>query len=457
MSCRSQIANARLKGGPARLPTTALGILMLVLAACSSNTADRVVVAPTEQPKEAQIPADDDADEARGERRRYDPGQFIDPLHMRGREPVRVALLLPFSSNNESARRVATSMFEAAQLAAFGAADDRFLLLPKDTKGTPDGASAAARAALADGAELLLGPVYGSSVEPVARVATAANVPVIAFTSDTDRLGNGVYALSFPPEEEIQRITEFALQTGRDKFGLISPGNRFGQRVATSFREEVAASGGTLVHEEIYEQDVEAMRAPARRLAQYSTKATVEPTDSPRPEDRYRFQPQPYGGDGGYQAVLVPERGTLLRALAPLFPYYNVNIDAVKLLGISAWNDPRLMREPALRGAWFAGPDPEVSAAFKKAFEDMFGKAPPRLASLSYDATLLAARLARSVGRRRRFEREAITDPNGYFGADGLFRLLPDGSVERGLAVMEINSTEIKVIDPAPRSFAPAF
>jgi hypothetical protein len=159
----------------------------------------------------------------------------------------------------------------------------------------------------------------------------------------------------------------------------------------------------------------------------------------------------------GFQAVLMPEQGTLLRALAPLLPYYNVDINKIRLLGISAWNNPRLAREPALRGGWFAAPDPAFTTSFDDRFAAAFGQAPPRLATLSYDATLLAAKLAQGSRRRERFDLHAIADPNGYFGADGLFRFKEDGSVDRGLAILEIQPGGIQVIDPAPKSFATGF
>ena len=240
------------------------------------------------------------------------------------------------------------------------------------------------------------------------------------------------------------------------RFGLMAPATRYGKRVVTSFNDEVFNRGGTLVHQELYDQDVDAMREPAKRLAQYSM--DVVPF-----ELRHEYDPdaEPLGDDQGYlrgyQAVLVPERGTLLRALAPLFPYYNVNIQKVKLLGVSSWNNPLLTREPALQGGWFAGPDPTITSVFEEKFEATFGEKPPRLASLAYDATLLTARLAQEPRRNVRFNLGAITDPNGYFGADGLFRLRPDGSVERGLAILEIQPGGIQVIDPAPRSFGPFF
>lgn len=438
-----------------RLARSLAAFLVLAAAACSSAPpAHGPVIAAPERPElEGPAPGEPPAEEAT----RYDPRGFVEPFHMTGDEPVRVGLLLPFTAPNEAARRIAAAMFDASQLAAFEAGDRRFLLLPKDTRGDAEGAAAAARAALADGAEILLGPLFSEEVRAVADVARAAGAPVIAFSSDLAVAGDGVYLLSFPPEAEVARVTDYAVLQGLTRFGLIAPATEYGERVSAAFAEEIYVRGGVLVHEERYEQDPDKMLAPARRLARYAGELVPA-------ELRHGYDPnaprEPEADAGfvrGYQAVLMPEQGTLLRALAPLLPYFNVDITQVKLLGVSGWNNPRLTREPALKGGWFAAPDPAVTAAFDQRFEAAFGQKPPRLASLAYDATLLAARLGQAPRRRGRFSESAIVDPNGYFGADGLFRLNPDGSIERGLAILEIQPGGIRVIDPAPRSFAAGF
>jgi ABC-type branched-subunit amino acid transport system substrate-binding protein len=311
---------------------------------------------------------------------------------------------------------------------------------------------------LADGAEIILGPLFAESVEAAAAVTRAAKTPMIAFSSDLNAGGDGVYLLSFPPELEIERVTEYAISQEMTRFGVLAPLTVYGERVSNAFAEEVYVRGGVIVHEERYEQTPDAMLAPAERLARYAQE--IVPL-----EMRHDFDPDSSqaarGGDAGYtrgyQAVLMPEQGTLLRALAPLLPYYNVDITRVKLLGVSAWKNPRLTREPALRGGWFAAPDPEVTRNFENRFAEAFGAPPPRLASLAYDAARLAAQLGAANRRRQRFGEDVITDPNGYFGADGLYRLNPDGSVERGLAILEIQPGGFQVVDPAPRSFAPGY
>lgn len=437
-------------------------ILAIGLAACETapGPAGPVIVSRPDIDRGAE-PAPQPL-EPSGEAESYDRRGFISPPHMQG-EPVRVGLLLPFSAGSEAAQKVAAAMFDAAQLAVFDAGDQRFLLIPKDTQGNPEGAAAAARSALADGAEIILGPLFSESVEAAARVTRAAQTPMIAFSSDLKAGGNGVYLLSFPPELEIERVTDYAVSQEMTRFGVLAPLTEYGSRVSDSFAQEVFVRGGVIVHEERYMQEPDAMLQPAERLAKYSQE--IIPLEmrhefDPNSAAAQGLTPSQTGQDGftlGYQAVLMPEQGTLLRALAPLLPYYNVDINRVKLLGVSSWNNPRLTREPALRGGWFAAPDPEISRNFENRFAGAFGAPPPRLASLAYDATLLTARLAREQRRRSRFELEAITDPNGYFGADGLFRLNADGSVERGLAILEIQPGGIQVVDPAPRSFAPSF
>ena len=168
---------------------------------------------------------------------------------------------------------------------------------------------------------------------------------------------------------------------------------------------------------------------------------------------RRLFKGQFIEGSYRQQAVLLPESGRMLRALAPLLPYNDVDVREIKLLGVSSWDNPSLVGEPALAGGWFAAPDPAVSQGFTQRYVKAYGRTPPRLASLAYDATLVAARLAEQKVPNP-YSPALLTNPNGFYGADGLFRLTEDGMVERGLAVLEINRSGVKVIDPAPRSFA---
>ena len=76
---------------------------------------------------------------------------------------------------------------------------------------------------------------------------------------------------------------------------------------------------------------------------------------------------------------------------------------------------------------------------------------PGAIATLAYDATALAAALARAGAS---FNAQAVGNRGGFLGADGLFRFDDEGIAERGLAVFEVRSGgKTSVVSPAPARF----
>jgi ABC-type branched-subunit amino acid transport system substrate-binding protein len=138
-----------------------------------------------------------------------------------------------------------------------------------------------------------------------------------------------------------------------------------------------------------------------------------------------------------------------MAALAPVLASSGVK---AQILGTGVWNDPRVLRLPALQGAWFAAPDNAGYAAFAQRYKARFNADPLRLATLAYDAASLTAALARTQGAQR-FSTAVLTNPSGFNGIDGVFRFTPDGPNERGLAVMQVSGGMATVVNPAPPRF----
>src|SRR5581483_9236695 len=106
------------------------------------------------------------------------------------------------------------------------------------------------------------------------------------------------------------------------------------------------------------------------------------------------------------------------------------------LLGSGLWDDPSIAGDANLYGGWFASSPPDQRQDFENRYQGAYHHAPPRLASLAFDSAALAAVLAKSGGDNP-FTRDAILNPSGFSGVDGLFRFTQAGLVQRGLAVLE--------------------
>ncbi len=375
---------------------------------------------------------------------------------------VRVALLLPLSGVNA---RFGKAMLNAAQMAFFEFAGDGYELLVNDTKGTETGASDAATQAVADGASLILGPLLSGSVRALAPQARAAGVPVLSFSSDSSVSGEGVYTMGFYPGTEVKRVVSFAASKRIGRFAALVPDNDYGAAVIKALRQVAEKRGVEVVRIETYDPMTDDFSAVVRALADYDERRQAllnQEAELKGKEDEIsvraleRLKRLQTIGDLPYDALLLADGGKRLQAIAALLPFYDIDPGKVRMLGTGQWDQSGLGAEPALAGGWYAAPSPADRKAFETQYKKVYGAPPPRLATLAYDASALAALLARQ-GTDAAFSREAITTPVGFSGRDGIFRFLADGSVERGLAVLQLRAHGARVIGRAPRSFrAPA-
>ena len=372
-----------------------------------------------------------------------------------------VALLLPLSG--ESAR-LGRNLLDAAQMALFDTASNSFQLMPYDTRGTPGGAKDAALSAVEDGARLLLGPIFARSVTKVALVARNAGLNVVAFSNSRSVAAPGIYLLGMLPRQQIDRIVGFARVRGLTRIAALVPDTAFGRLVVEETRQAAFRHGAILSRIVFYAADAHDVAKAARRLANYDArrgrlvheKNTLKARrdEASRAAIRRLERRETLGGLP-FDAVLLPEGGARLKAIAPHLPFYDIDPAKIQLLGTAEWSDagPGLGREPALVGGWYPAPPPEARTGFERRYLAAYGRRPHRLASLAYDATALAAILARA-DKGPDFGAKALTSPTGFAGTDGIFRFLPTGRVQRALAVLRVEPWGTSVIGPAPESFA---
>lgn len=359
-------------------------------------------------------------------------GQPLPAQPAQQRPSVKVAVLLPLGAPGNTAS-IAKAMKQAGELALFDFDDPNVTLMAKDTKGTADGAKTAALSAVADGAELIIGPLFSKSVAAAAPVAREAGIPMIAFSSDRNVAGNGVYLLSFLPGRDVPRIVRYAVAQGKRRFGALIPVGAYGDLVEQSFRTSVAAQGGALVALERIPLDANGMLEPTKRVAQYAK--SEDPAVPPQ-----------------IDALFIPAGPEALPTISALIPYYEINTEQVKILGTGLWDYANIGKEQPLIDGWFPAPDPKGWRAFTQRYVKTYESTPPRLASLAYDAVSLAVSLSTNPPGQR-YTTQQLTRSSGFAGVDGLFRLANDGTSERGLAVLQVQKFGSRVIDPAPTVF----
>ena len=341
-----------------------------------------------------------------------------------GNGQVKVGLILPLSGAG-NAFVAGQSMRNAAELAIAEFNSPDVQILVKDDAGNASGAQQAAQQALDEGAEIILGPLFALTVGPVGQLARNRNIPVIAFSTDANVATRGVYLLSFLPESDVDRIISYAVGQGRRSIAALVPDNAYGTVVEAAFKQVTARRGARVVALERYPLDKAAMQTPVRNVAQAAARA---------------------------DAMFIPDGADAVATVVQMLAASGIDTKRVQLLGTGLWEDSHVFSNPQLDGAWYAGPDSTGFRSFSGRYRARFGQDPVRTASLAYDAVALVAALVKTQGKQR-FAEDVLTNSSGFTGIDGLFRFRPDGTNQRGLAVLRVSPSGGQVISPPPKSF----
>ena len=344
-----------------------------------------------------------------------------------GSGPVTVALLVPLSAGGGGGA-VAAAIKNSCDMAMGELVQGAFQLVIKDDLGTPAGATAAATAAVAEGARIILGPLFGPSVAAAGAVARNAGIPVVAFSSDAGVAAPGVYLLSFLPQSDVDRIVSYAAQAGKRSFAALIPQTAYGTVVQGAFQEAASRNDARIIGMEQYPLDRLQMQAPIAKIAELVKSGQVD-------------------------ALFVPEGGDALPLVAQSLTVSGLDPKSIQLLGTGVWEDQRVFADAALQGGLYAAPDARGFQAFSARYKARFGADPVRLAGVGYDAVSLVTALLKTYGPQA-FEVQNMTNASGFNGVDGAFRFRADGTNERALAVLRVTPQGGETVSPAARTFA---
>jgi branched-chain amino acid transport system substrate-binding protein len=341
-----------------------------------------------------------------------------------GTGPVRVALILPLTSPNGQPSLVGQSLRNAAELALTESGSTNLTILVRDDHSSPDGARDAAQGALADGAELFIGPLFAADVREVSRVAQGAGKPVIAFSTDSTSASRGSWLLSFLIESYVDRIIDYAAARGKKSIAALIPDNDYGRVADAEFQQETAKKNIRVQTIEHYTPQM--LDSSIKKIAALG---------------------------GQIDSLFIPEQADAMTAMSSTLAANGIDGKRIQILGTGLWNDARVLNLPGLQGAWFAAPENEGFNRFAQRYRAKYGVDPTRIATLAYDSVSLAAALAKTQGSQR-FAESVLLNKSGFNGADGVFRFRPDGLNDRGLAVLQINNGTAAPVSAAPRNFA---
>ena len=345
---------------------------------------------------------------------------------------IPVALLVPGGSSDSNDNFIAQNLENAARLAIADLGDVKIDLRVYNTQGSPAQSGAMAAKAVNDGAKIILGPFFALEANAAGAAVAASGVNVLSFSNNPDVAGGNVFILGQTFATTAQRLASYAVKKGLNRFMVIHDPDPAGQIGQAAIQAAVTASGGTVAAVGTYEF--------SQRGITQAVPGIVASAKS----------------SGANALFLTADNAGALPLLSQLLMENGIDPTTSQLIGLSRWDvPPATLALPGVQGAWFALPDPATNEQFQARYKAAYSALPAIYAGLAYDGIAAIGAIAKRSGANS-LSAATLTQPAGFVGVGGIFRLNRSGTTDRGLAIAQIQNNRLVVIDPAPTNFGGA-
>lgn len=343
------------------------------------------------------------------------------------RDAVPVALLVPHGTSNAQEQQLARDLENAARMAVADLSGVDIDLRVYGTAGQASQAQQAAINAVNDGARIIIGPLHAESANAVGVAMADRGINVLTFSNNPTIAGGNLFLLGQTFQNTANRLAGYAVGQGTSRIVAIYSDNLSGRLGRSAIDQALRNNGATLAGSVSFEFSQEGV---------LDAIPTIRETVETQSADAI---------------FLTANAAGALPLFAQMLPENGLGPDRLQYIGLSRWDTPpQTMQLSGVQGGWFALPDPARADRFNSRFRSAHGSTPHPLAGLAYDGIAAVGALVQSG---QGLGRAGLTQTAGFRGVNGVFRLRPDGTNERGLAVATITDEQVRILSPAPQGF----
>jgi hypothetical protein len=349
--------------------------------------------------------------------------------------PTQIALLLPLESQNKNTNVLANNLKNAARLAAHDLKHLNLILTIYPTSGEPARAAYAAKAAVENGSQIIVGPLLSEETLAVKIALKKDLIKIISLSNDPSLAGNGVFIMGTSFQSVAKRLVTFSQSKGLKRIAIVSPKGPIGINGIEAAKDAIISNGSILSMIATYPLNVSGISELSPTIYENLINSNT---------DAIIFTDSPTRGLG----FITEQISTLFKRNSKNMPQF---------MGLTRWDSaPSILDEPSLKRGWFVVPDQRFKKRYAARYFKTFGTNTIEISSLAYDAIALIGGVRKLLDPKtetKAFKQEHFTDKNGFIGVNGIFRFNQTGESDRSLSVAEVIPGHFKIIDDAKKQF----
>lgn len=343
---------------------------------------------------------------------------------------TRVGVLVPLTGTYAN---LGMEIRRGIEMALFKIGNPNIEILFFDTKGG-ESATAAATAALSDGVDIFVGPLFSESVMAARAAVGNSTIPMLTLSNNIEVASANNWIMGYLPEQQLDGLLGHAIASGNQRFAVIVQDSAFGRRLWAHTNRRLTEFGLKVEAERLLTQDELMDEASLKRAIRQFSRYVRTAEKAPLP-------PSPFD-----VVVFAGDPDFALRT-APVLAYYDLGPDRALYLGNALWAQPQILVEPSLQGGLFTSRPTALDNEFESDWSAIWKEPPGLLSRLGFDAMAVVAALAQS--NPEGWSKQLVS-AKGFRGYSGAFRLLPDGGNVRAFELRRIGEGGSSVIKPAP-------
>ncbi len=335
-------------------------------------------------------------------------------------DKIRIGLVVPLTGEYST---IGDSIIKSTRLALNKINDEKFEIVPGDTKANPIDALKASKALYDQGIKIIIGPVFNESTKYLDELN---NVTFISLTNKIygnppNVISAGVNAIS-----QLQTIDKFRYLNEIERTIILIPKSDYQKEVEQAIKKTKLK----LKDKYFYDMDPTLLTSQIEKVTRYPERKQnllneierIENSSLINKEKKLEeLNKKDTLGGINFDSVIIADFGESLKSVATSLLYTDVSSKRISYITLNQWFDNSLLKEYSLQPIYFPSINKENFELFKVEYNNAYNKKANQLSFLSYDLVGLVYFLIYSNNFDQ--DKKIFYEKNKFKGKIGIFEI----------------------------------
>ena len=335
-------------------------------------------------------------------------------------DKIRIGLVVPLSGEYST---IGDSIIKSTRLALNKINNEKFEIVPGDTKANPIDALKASKALYDQGIKIIIGPVFNESTKYLDELndVTFISLTNKIYGNPPNVISAGVNAIS-----QLQTIDKFRNLNEIQRTIFLIPKSDYRKEVEQAIKKTKLK----LKDKYFYDMDPTLLTSQIEKVTRYPERKQnllneierIENSSLINKEKKLEeLNKKDTLGGINFDSVIIADFGESLKSVATSLLYTDVSSKRISYITLNQWFDNSLLKENSLQPIYFPSINKENFELFKVEYNNAYKKKANQLSFLSYDLVGLVYFLIYSNNFDQ--DKKIFYEKNKFKGKIGIFEI----------------------------------